>query len=142
VLDILPLMMNHHDVFISGTSWACAKSKFPPLPFDHFWWVKVGLYDQKNQDVLRFWRNANLMDHQSEWMLFGSRNISGVTDDISNQDVVDYIFGWGNLGLDSEGNLRVPKPEPLELNELDHQRMYLARVLEGDLPLVPTVPVL
>ena len=49
-------------------------------------------------------------------MLFGSGSISGVTDDISDRDAIDYICGWGNLGHDDEGNLRVPKPKPLELD--------------------------
>ena len=30
----------------------------------------------------------------------------------------------------------MPKPEPLELDERDHRRMYHMRVLVGDLPLV------
>ena len=46
-------------------------------------------------------------------MLFGSGSISGVTDDISDRDAIYHIYGQGNLGLDDEGNLRVPKPEPL-----------------------------
>ena len=50
MLDILPLMMNHQDKFISGASWAHAKSKFLSLSFDLFWWVEVGLYDKKNQE--------------------------------------------------------------------------------------------
>jgi len=54
VLDILPLMMNRQDVFISSASWACAKFKFLSLPFDHFWWAKVDLYDKKNQEALKF----------------------------------------------------------------------------------------
>ena len=62
-------------------------------------------------------------------------------DGISDQDAVDYIYGRGNFGLDGEGNLRVPKLEPLELDERDHRQMYRARVLEGDLPLVPTAPI-
>jgi hypothetical protein len=65
-----------------------------------------------------------------------------VTNDISDQDAVDYIYGWSDLGLDDEGNLRVLKPEPLELDERDHRRRYYARVLEGDLPLVPAAPIL
>ena len=48
VLDVLPLMLNRQDTFISGASWARAKSKFPSLSFDHFWWVKLGLYDKRN----------------------------------------------------------------------------------------------
>ena len=75
-------------------------------------------------------------------MLFGSGSLSGVADDISDHDAIEYLYGWGNLSLDYEGNLRVLKPEPLELNERDHRRMYHARVLEGDLRLVLVVPVL
>ena len=71
VLDIMPLMMNHQDMFISGASWAYAKSKFPSLSFDHFWWAKVGLYDRKNQEASRFWWNVDLTDRQAERMLFG-----------------------------------------------------------------------
>ena len=48
VLDVLPLMLNHQDTFISGASWACGKSKFPSLSFDRFWSAKLGLYDKKN----------------------------------------------------------------------------------------------
>ena len=71
VLDIMPLMMNHQDMFILGVSWARAKSKFPSLSFDHFWWAKVGLYDRKNQEASRFWWNVDLTDRQAERMLFG-----------------------------------------------------------------------
>ena len=60
VLDVLPLMLNRQDTFISGSSWARAKSKFPSLSFDRFWWVKVGSYDKKNQEASRFWRNTDL----------------------------------------------------------------------------------
>ena len=60
VLDVLPLMLNLQDTFIFGTSWVRAKSKFPSLSFDHVLWVKVGLYDKKNQEASRFWRNADL----------------------------------------------------------------------------------
>jgi hypothetical protein len=135
-------MLNHQDTFISGTSWACAKSKFPSLSFDHFWWAKLGLYDKKNQEESRFWRNADLMNRQSEHLLFGSGSTSGVLDDVDDEDATDFIFGQGFLSLDAEGELKVPKPEPLELDEHDHRRMYRARVLEGDLPLVPVAPVL
>ena len=75
-------------------------------------------------------------------MLFSSGAVLGVVDDISDQDAVDYIYGRGNLGLEDEGNLRVPKPEPLDLDECDFQWMYHVRVLEGDLSLVPAMPVL
>ena len=98
-------------MFISGVFWARAKCKFPSLPFDCFWWAKVGLYDKKNQVALRFWWNTDLTDRQSERMLFGLGSILGVTDDISNQDAIDYIYGRGALSLDDEGNLRVPKPK-------------------------------
>ena len=66
VLDILPLKMNCRDVFISGVSWAHAKSKFPSLTFELFWWVKVRAYDRKDQEARRFWRNTDLMERQSE----------------------------------------------------------------------------
>ena len=36
VLDVMPLMMNCQDIFISGASWVHAKSKFLSLTFDHF----------------------------------------------------------------------------------------------------------
>ena len=48
VLEVLPLMLNHLDTFISGASWVRAKFKFPSLSFDRFWWAKLGLYDKKN----------------------------------------------------------------------------------------------
>ena len=66
----------------------------------------------------------------------------GVLDDVDDEDAIDFIFGRGRLSLDAEGELKVPKPEPLELDERDHWRMYHARVLEIGLPLVPTAPVL
>ena len=72
-------------------------------------------------------------------MLFGSGATSVVLDD---EDAIDFIFGRGHLSLDAEGELKVPKPEPLDLDERDHRRMYRARVLEGDLPLVLAAPVL
>jgi hypothetical protein len=65
-----------------------------------------------------------------------------VLDDVDDEDAIDFIFGQGRLSLNAEGELKVPKPEPLELDEHDHQRMYSARVLEGDLPLVYAAPVL
>jgi hypothetical protein len=34
VLDVLPLMLNHQDTFVSGASWVRAKSKFLSLAFD------------------------------------------------------------------------------------------------------------
>ena len=71
-------------------------------------------------------------------MLFCSR----VANDISDEDGIDYLYGRGNLSLDGEGNLRVPKQEPLELDERDLRCMYCARVLDGDLPLVLAAPVL
>ena len=63
-------------------------------------------------------------------------------DDVDDEDAMDFIFGRGRLSLDAEGELKVPKPEPLELDERDHRCMYRARVLEGDLPLVPAAPIL
>ena len=67
----------------------------------------------------------------------------GVLDDIDDEDVIDFIFGQGRLSLDAEGELNiVSKPETLELDKCDHRHMYHARVLEGDLPLVPVAPVL
>ena len=63
-------------------------------------------------------------------------------DDVDNEDAIDFLFERGCLSLDAEGELKVPKPEPLELDERDHRRMYRARILEGDLPLVPVAPVL
>lgn len=47
-LDILTLMMNRQDVYISGALWARAKVKFPLLSFERFWWAKVRAYDKKN----------------------------------------------------------------------------------------------
>jgi hypothetical protein len=66
----------------------------------------------------------------------------GVLDDVDDENVIDFIFGLGRLSLDAEGELNVSKPEPLERDKCDHRHMYHARVLEGDLPLLPVAPVL
>ena len=101
------------------------------------------MYDKKNQEASRFWRNADLTNRQSECLLFGSGSTLGVLDDVDDEDVIDFIFGQGRLSLDAEGELNiVSKPKPLELDKCDHRHMYHARVLEGDLPLVPVAPVL
>ena len=89
--------------------------RVPPPSFDHFWWVKVGLYDKKNQEASRFWRNADLTNRQSECLLFGSGSTSGVLDDVDDEVAIDFIFGRGLLSLDVEGELKVPKPESLIL---------------------------
>ena len=136
-------MLNRQDTFISSASWACAKSKFSSLSFDHFWWAKLALYDMKNQETSRFWRNADLTNRQSERFLFGLGSTLGVLDDVDDEDAIDFIFGRGRLSLDAKGELNiVSKPEPLELDKCDHRHMYHARVLEGDLPLVLVAPVL
>lgn len=75
-------------------------------------------------------------------MIFGSGFVWGVIDDIDDDDAIYYLFGRGRLSLYGEGNWKVPTPGPLELDKCDHRRMYQARVLEGDLPLVPAAPVL
>ena len=64
-MDVLHLMLNHQDTFISGASWARAKSEFPSLSFERFWWAKLGLYDKKNQKASWFWWNADLTNRQS-----------------------------------------------------------------------------
>ena len=63
-------------------------------------------------------------------------------DDVDDEDAIDFIFGRGSLSLDAEGELKMPKLEPLDLDERDHRRMYHTRVLEGDLPLVPAALIL
>lgn len=138
-LDILPLMMNHQDVYISSASWARAKAKFPLLSFERFWWAKVRAYDRKEQNARRFWKNADLTDRQSERLIFGLGSVSGVNDDVDDEDAIDFLFGRGRLTLRDDGVL-VLKPEPLDLDDRDQQYMYQARVLEGDLPLVPMAP--
>ena len=65
-----------------------------------------------------------------------------MSEDINDQDAIDNLYGRGNLSLDDEGKLRVSKPKALVLEERDLQRMYRARVLEGDLPLVLAAPIL
>lgn len=55
---------------------------------------------------------------------------------------MEFLFGQGRLSLDEGGVLKVPKPEPLEIDENDQCRMLCARVLEGDLPLVTVTLVL
>jgi hypothetical protein len=107
-----------------------------------FWWAKLGLYGKKNQEGSQFRRNKDLTDRQSKHLLFGSGSTLGVLDDVDDDNVIDFIFGRGCLSLDDEGELKVPKLEPLELDEHDHRRIYRARVLEGDLPLVLAAPVL
>ena len=82
------------------------------------------------------------MNRQSERLFFASRSTLGVLDDVDDEDAIDFIFGRGHLSLDAEGELKVPKPEPLDLDERDHRRMYRARVLQGVLPLVPSAPIL
>ena len=77
-----------------------------------------------------------------ERLFFGSRSTLWVLDDVDDEDAIDFIFGRGRLSLDAEGELKVPKPEPLELDERDHRRMYRAWVWGGDMPLVPAAPVL
>ena len=86
-------MLNRQDTFISGASWAHAKSKFPSLSFDRFWWAKLGLYNKKNQEASRFWRNADLTNRQYECLLFGSGSTLGVLDDVDDEDAIDFIFG-------------------------------------------------
>ena len=56
-------------------------------------WAKLGLYDKKNQEASRFWRNVDLTNHQSEHLLFGSGSTSGVLDDVDDEDAIDFIFG-------------------------------------------------
>ena len=73
-------------------------------------------------------------------MIFGSVSISGVNDDIEDEVVIDFLFGQGRLTIDGYGVFKVPKPEPLELDDRDRQYMYRVRVLEGDLPLIPADP--
>ena len=75
-------------------------------------------------------------------MLFGSGSFLGVLDDVDDDDAIDFIFGRGRLSLEAERELKVLKSELLDLDERDHRRMYRTRVLEGDLPLIPTARVL
>ena len=75
-------------------------------------------------------------------MIFALGASSGVVDDVVDDDAIDCLFGQGRLSLDGEGNLKVPKSEPMEFDEHDHRRMYRSRILEGDLPLVPVAPIL
>ena len=84
----------------------------------------------------------DLTNRQSERLLFGLGSTLGLLDDVDDEDAIDFIFGRGRLSLDAKGELKVPKPESLELDDRDNRRMYRARVLEGDLPLVPAAPVL
>lgn len=60
LFDVMPLMINRQNIFISGASWVHAKSKFPSLTFEHFWWAKVGAYNRKDQEACSFWWNADL----------------------------------------------------------------------------------
>ena len=78
--------------------------RVPPPSFDHFWWVKVGLYDKKNQEASRFWWNAYLTNRQSECLLFGSGSTLGVLDDVDDEDAIDFIFWRGRLSLVPRGS--------------------------------------
>lgn len=53
------------------------------------------------------------------------------------EDAHGFLFGLSSTNVTSEGELKVLKPEPIEVNELDQRYMYCQRVLEGDLPIVP-----
>lgn len=141
VLDMVPLMMNHQDTFIAGATWARLKSMFPNLTFDRFWWTMVSLYDKKNQATRRFSGSADLTERQAESELFGSEGPSLVLDDIDDEDAMDFIFGRAKLSLGEDWVLKIPKPEPLDIVDNDRRLMYRARVLEGDLPIVPIAPV-
>jgi hypothetical protein len=59
---------------------------------------------------------------------------------VDESEAIDFLFGKGKVVVDSVGLLRVPKPKPVVLEGRDSHRMYRARVLEGDLPLVPFSP--
>lgn len=84
----------------------------------------------------------DLTDRQSMRAVFGSSSgVPRVDDDVDDGDAIDFLFGRGKAVVDSEGLLKVPKPEPIDLTERDHRRMYRARVLEGDLQLVPVGPI-
>jgi hypothetical protein len=72
--------------------------------------------------------------------LFGLGSPSSAMNDIEDEDALDFIFGQGCLTLDKCGALRVPKLEPLEIGQNYQRRMYRARVLGGDLTLVPFGP--
>ena len=86
-------MLNCQDTFISSASWACAKSKFSSLSFDHFWWAKLALYDKKIRRRVGFLRNVDFTNRLSERLLFGLGATSGVLDDVDDEDAIDFIFG-------------------------------------------------
>lgn len=44
------------------------------------------------------------------------------------------------MSVDEGGLLKVPKPNPLVIKDNDRRRMFRARVLDGELPLVPVPP--
>jgi hypothetical protein len=76
-------------------------------------------------------------------MLFGLSSGAGpFEDDVDEGEAINFLFDKRKAVVDSEGSLRVPKPEPVDLSDWDCRRMYRARVLEGDLPLVPFSPML
>jgi hypothetical protein len=68
--------------------------------------------------------------------------VLGVDEDIVDEDAIDFVFGRGRLIVDEEGFLKMPKPEPIEIDDRDQQYMYGSRVLEGDLLLVWMAPML
>lgn len=68
--------------------------------------------------------------------LFGSEGSSSMMDDIDERDAMDFIFGQSKLLIGEGGALKIPKPEPIKIEDSDRRRMFRARVLEGELPLV------
>jgi hypothetical protein len=142
VLDVLPLMMNRQDVFMSGETWAHLKFKFPDLSFDRFWWARVKKYDLKNQASLCFWKDTDLTERQSMRVLFGSSSADPRDDDVDEEAVVSFVLGSGDGIVNREGELVVPKLDAAEITERDRRVVYRKRVLEGPLPLVLAPPLL
>ena len=140
---MVPLMMNRQDVFISGETWVHAMQRFPGLPFERFWWGRVRKYDVANQASEAFWRSHDLTNRQVERVLFGAGASAALAeDDIGDDEAVAIALGQAACWVDREGRVVVPKQEDVGFEWSDMRRVYRHRVLRGELPLVPSEPVI
>ena len=52
--DVLPIMMNYQDFFVSGSIWKQFHEKFLTCTFSDFWWWKLRRYDLRNSLAREF----------------------------------------------------------------------------------------
>jgi len=74
--------------------------------------------------------------------IFGKKGLGYESDQVSLDDAVSFVLRCGNATFGQDSLWRVPKPEPIEINDRDRRYMYRARVLVGDLPIVMIGPLL